>query len=125
MYCISTLCQVFNRPYEVYNNGNPGGSGVDSILLGQVSQRAETSDHFFARQVTKHLFSEGPPHRPGTDLPALNIQRGRDHGLPGKEHNSLYTQTTSIHVIVDIVEQISGKIVGLTIKASKLPKLYI
>ena len=28
-------------------------------------------------------------------------------------------------VLKDIVEQIAGKIVGLTIKASKLPKLYI
>ena len=37
----------------------------------------------FIWQVTKHLFSENPPDEPGTDLPAINTQRGRDHGLPG------------------------------------------
>ena len=73
-----------NRPTEIYNNNRPGGSGVDSIILGHVSQSAENVDRFFSSEVTSKLFTETPPDGLGTDLPAINTQRGRDHGLPGR-----------------------------------------
>ncbi len=67
----------------MYNTDLPGGSGVDSIILGHVSQAAQNADRFFTKEVTARLFSENPPREPGLDLPALNMQRGREHGLPG------------------------------------------
>ena len=81
---ISTMIhfQIFNRPTEIYNVNRPGGSGVDSIILGQISQPAENVDRFFSKQVTSHLFTEHPPNGQGTDLPSISTQRGRDHGLP-------------------------------------------
>ena len=75
--------KVFNRPREIYRNHIRGYSAVDGIMLGQLSQPTSESDRFFSDQVTSKLFSEAPPNRPGTDLPSLNMQRGRDHGLPG------------------------------------------
>ena len=59
-------------------------SPMDAILYGQVSQAAEESDAGFSEQIKNHLFTHTPPTGYGTDLPALNIQRGRDHGIAGR-----------------------------------------
>lgn len=53
--------------------------GIDPVLLGLARQRAQTIDRFVIDDVRNFLF--GPPGAGGFDLPALNIQRGRDHGL--------------------------------------------
>lgn len=54
-------------------------NGVDSILLGASAQTAQEVDPFLVDDVRNFLF--GPPGAGGFDLAALNIQRGRDHGL--------------------------------------------
>jgi hypothetical protein len=55
--------------------------GIDSILGGLVSQRPQELDPLLVDGVRNFLF--GPPGAGGLDLAALNIQRGRDHGVPG------------------------------------------
>ena len=40
-------------------------------------------DRVMSPEVVDHLFEEPNMKRSGMDLAALNIQRGRDHGLPG------------------------------------------
>ena len=76
--------QILRRPTQVYNNNNPGGSAIDSIVLGMSTQSSEKVDRFFTEEVTSKLFSEDPPNGLGTDLPAITTQRGRDHGIPGR-----------------------------------------
>jgi hypothetical protein len=54
--------------------------GPDSILHGLAVQRAQEIDNKLVDDVRNFLF--GPPGSGGFDLASLNIQRGRDHGLP-------------------------------------------
>ncbi|MGB1250519.1 MAG: peroxidase family protein, partial [Candidatus Promineifilaceae bacterium] len=55
--------------------------GIDSILRGLMTQPAQELDVFIIDDVRSFLFAEFPGS-PGSDLAALNMQRGREHGLP-------------------------------------------
>lgn len=55
--------------------------GIEPILRGLASQHAQNIDTLLVDAVRNFLF--GPPGAGGIDLAAMNIQRGRDHGLPG------------------------------------------
>jgi hypothetical protein len=58
----------------------PNGEGdLDPLLKGAATQMAQEIDTFLVNEVRNFLF--GPPGSGGFDLDALNIQRGRDHGL--------------------------------------------
>jgi hypothetical protein len=54
--------------------------GIEPLLRGLAAQRCQRLDPLVVDDVRNFLF--GPPGAGGFDLPALNIQRGRDHGLP-------------------------------------------
>lgn len=70
------LSETFNNPSIVYESG-----AYTSLLNGLISQSAADFDQFFSNQVSNHMFR--PFGRSsGIDLVAVNIQRGRDHGLP-------------------------------------------
>lgn len=64
---------------EKYHDEN--GLGMERILMGLVTQKAQTNDRFVTKEVTNLLFPEDDNDF-GSDLVARNIQRGRDHGLP-------------------------------------------
>ncbi len=54
-------------------------NGVDLLLKGLSMQQAQDVDALVIDEVRNFLFDEG---NGGLDLAAVNIQRGRDHGLP-------------------------------------------
>ena len=58
-------------------------SYMDNILMGLMSQPAQAFDKSVTDQVTNFLFPEKHDTSATSDLAARNIQRGRDHGLPG------------------------------------------
>jgi len=69
-----SLRQAFFEPEEI------GDHGIDTALRGAVLTVAEQLDHLMIDDVRNFLF--GMPGMGGFDLASLNIQRGRDHGLP-------------------------------------------
>lgn len=56
------------------------GQGIEPLLRGLAQNQAQEVDPFVVDEVRNFLF--GPPGSGGFDLASLNIQRGRDHGLP-------------------------------------------
>lgn len=56
---------------------------VDKLVRGMVNIPMETYDRAMSNEVTEHLFEEQGKAFSGQDLAALNIQRGREHGIPG------------------------------------------
>ena len=63
-------------------------NGTDQILRGLLTTNSRRSDEYLVSTLTNELFatnSINPGYNSGTvgsDLASLNIQRGRDHGLP-------------------------------------------
>lgn len=74
------LADAFFNPELFVKQG-----GVYSLLLGLAKQEAQALDSLVVDAVRNFLF--GPPGAGGFDLPALNLQRGRDHGL--SDYNSV------------------------------------
>ncbi len=69
-----TLANSFFQPQHITEEG------VDVILRGLATGRAQELDEWVIDDVRDFLF--GAPGAGGLDLASLNIQRGRDHGLP-------------------------------------------
>jgi hypothetical protein len=69
------LRDAFFAPYRITDEG-----GIEPLLRGLANQACEEIDVYLVDDVRNFLFGE--PGLGGFDLAALNIQRGRDHGLP-------------------------------------------
>ena len=70
---------------EFFNTTRLGtfeGKGFEKNLMGLINQPSQSFDKAMSIQVTNFLFPS-KENDFGGDLAALNIQRGRDHGLPG------------------------------------------
>ena len=68
------LAEAFFNPQVIPANG-----GINPILRYMAANSAESVDTLIVDPLRNFLF--GPPGAGGLDLAALNIQRGRDHGL--------------------------------------------
>jgi hypothetical protein len=70
-----SLSDAFFNPVEIT------GRGIEPLLRGFSRQVAQRVDSYIVDELRNFLF--GQPGAGGFDLASLNIQRGRDHGLPG------------------------------------------
>ncbi|XP_050443541.1 peroxidase-like [Adelges cooleyi] len=72
-----SLKDHFNRPADVQINY------LDELIRGLTMQNAEKIDMKYTKTMTNYLFSDPDNHElGGMDVVSLDIQRGRDHGLP-------------------------------------------
>ena len=69
------LRRAFFNPFVVMEDG-----GLDPFLKGMGEQIQQSFDNHVVDDVRNFLF--GPPGSPGLDLAAININRGRERGLP-------------------------------------------
>lgn len=76
------LRNAFFAPERIIQEG-----GIDPIFRGLTTQVMQDVDPLVIDEVRNFLF--GPPGSGGFDLASLNIQRGRDHGLP--DYNAVRT----------------------------------
>ena len=72
---LTPLRDTFFRPDRIMDDATL----IDQLLLGLTQQRAQEIDAKLVDDVRTFLFGFGGV---GVDLASLNIQRGRDHGLP-------------------------------------------
>lgn len=71
------LRNIFNNPASLYREGN-----YDGCIHSMVNDPSQSIDNHFSEEITNHLFQDTNSSF-GMDLVTINIQRGRDHGLPG------------------------------------------
>ncbi|XP_066248705.1 peroxidase [Euwallacea similis] len=97
-------------PFKLYQEGQ-----LDGFLKGAINTSIEASDTYFSDEIKAHLFQRNGMYdasfqKCGLDLVSLNIQRGRDHGLPGyvhfKEHCG-FKKTKSFNDLRDIMDPAS------------------
>lgn len=70
------MSKTFFHPADIYANR------MNDFLMGMISQRAQKKDEYITREMTNSLFYD---HSTGesSDLAAMTIQQGRDHGIAG------------------------------------------
>ncbi len=91
-------------------------NGVDALLKGLSMHEAQDVDALVIDEVRNFLFDEG---NGGLDLAAVNIQRGRDHGLPsynemrrglGLEPRTEFSEITGDSTITDAIASVYDSI---------------
>ncbi len=107
-----SLQQAFFAPYLLQDEGS-----LDSLMRGMSATTAESLDTLIVDDVRNFLF--GQPGSGGFDLAALNIQRGRDHGLPdynsareayGLDALSSFDELTSDTALASLLSDLYGDI---------------
>nr|AZS64104.1 haem peroxidase [Lygus hesperus] len=98
---LTLLRKIFFNPFPLYTAGS-----LDRILMSAVGTDVQKANRFFTTEVTQHLFEEPQnmtvPKKCGLDLVSMNIQRGRDHGLPGYPKWRVYCNLTPVKEFNDL-----------------------
>ncbi|XP_054715544.1 uncharacterized protein LOC129225022 [Uloborus diversus] len=100
------LRKAFFNPDALYER-----NAIDEVWRGLLSSSVEVFDHSITSEVTNHLFENSQIPFSGMDLVSLNLQRGRDHGLPPYNEYRAYCNRTRAKSFDDLKEDIPEYIV--------------
>uniref|UniRef100_A0A672R5U5 Peroxidasin n=1 Tax=Sinocyclocheilus grahami TaxID=75366 RepID=A0A672R5U5_SINGR len=109
-----SLHKAFFSPFRIVNEG-----GIDPLLRGLfgVAGKMRVSTQLLNTELTERLFSMA--HSVALDLAAMNIQRGRDHGMPPYNDYRVFCNLTSAQTFDDLRNEIQNPSVR-----EKLQRLY-
>ncbi|XP_026789759.3 peroxidasin [Pangasianodon hypophthalmus] len=108
------LHKAFFSPFRIVNEG-----GIDPLLRGlfAVAGKMRVTTQLLNTELTERLFSMA--HAVALDLAAINIQRGRDHGIPPYNDYRVFCNLTSAQTFDDLRNEIRSPTVR-----EKLQRLY-
>ncbi|XP_044118085.1 peroxidasin homolog isoform X2 [Neovison vison] len=108
------LHKAFFSPFRIVNEG-----GIDPLLRGLigVAGKMRVPSQLLNTELTERLFSMA--HTVALDLAAINIQRGRDHGIPPYHEYRVYCNLSSVHTFEDLKNEIKSPEIR-----EKLRRLY-
>ncbi|CAL8299347.1 unnamed protein product [Boreogadus saida] len=109
-----SLHRAFFSPFRIVNEG-----GIDPLLRGLfgVAGKMRVSTQLLSTELTERLFSMA--HAVALDLAAMNVQRGRDHGIPPYNDYRTFCNLTSAQSFEDLRNEIKNPSVR-----EKLQRLY-
>ena len=97
-----------NLRFMFFNNTIIRNKGIESILLGLVGNNSALVDRKLASGVVENLFERPESGAPALNLAALNIQRSRDHGLPGYNEFRKFCGLTDAKTFEDTAAEIQN-----------------
>uniref|UniRef100_A0A8C5CX67 Peroxidasin n=2 Tax=Gadus morhua TaxID=8049 RepID=A0A8C5CX67_GADMO len=109
-----SLHRAFFSPFRIVNEG-----GIDPLLRGLfgAAGKMRVSTQLLNTELTERLFSMA--HAVALDLAAMNVQRGRDHGIPPYNDYRTFCNLTSAQSFEDLRNEIKNPSVR-----EKLQRLY-
>uniref|UniRef100_A0AAY4DN87 Peroxidase n=1 Tax=Denticeps clupeoides TaxID=299321 RepID=A0AAY4DN87_9TELE len=109
-----SLHKAFFSPFRIVNEG-----GIDPLLRGLfgVAGKMRVSTQMLNTELTERLFSMA--HAVALDLAAMNIQRGRDHGIPPYNDYRVFCNLSTAQSFDDLRNEIRNPNVR-----EKLQRLY-
>ncbi|XP_012884323.1 PREDICTED: peroxidasin homolog [Dipodomys ordii] len=108
------LHKAFFSPFRIVNEG-----GIDPLLRGLfgVPGKMRVPTQLLNTELTERLFSMA--RTVALDLAAMNIQRGRDHGIPPYHDYRVYCNLSAAHTFEDLKNEIKNPEIR-----EKLKRLY-
>lgn len=97
------LRDAFFSPWRLVDEG-----GVDPLMRGMIATAAKLklSDQNLNTELTEQLFHTA--HAVALDLAAMNIQRSRDHAIPGYLEWRQYCNMSHVETFDDLAQEISS-----------------
>uniref|UniRef100_A0A3B4Z479 Thyroid peroxidase n=1 Tax=Stegastes partitus TaxID=144197 RepID=A0A3B4Z479_9TELE len=113
-FCHLRMHATFFSPWRIVNEG-----GIEPILRGMIGSAASvaSSKMLVAEEVTERLILMNSVER--MDLASMNMQRGRDHGLPGYNDWRKFCGLRRVRTLKDLAE-----VVGDYRVAEKVLNIY-